>query len=309
MSVIEIDGLTKCFKRGWRRPGTLAVDSLSFTVREGEIFGFLGPNGAGKTTTLHCVLGLLRPTSGGGRVFGLPFGEPDALRRIGFLPEYVNLHDYYTADGLLNYYAKLSHLEQTKARERISYVLERLALADTGRMQLSKFSRGMIQRMGLAQAFLGDPDLLILDEPTSSLDPIGRKEVKELLVELKAQGKTIVISSHILSDIESLCDRVVIIRNGRMMATGTIDDLLTTSEGVRITSEKLPVEAVREIEQLGGVVTGSETVFEIDLPDRGSEYEVIGILRKHDCPLGAVTPRRASLEDVFVDIVKGDQPQ
>jgi len=309
MNVVEIDGLTKRFKRGWRRPDTLAVDNLSFTVREGEIFGFLGPNGAGKTTTLHCLLGLLRATSGGGRAFDLPFGDPDALRRIGFLPEYVNLHDYYTADGLLNYYARLSHLERTKARERVSYVLERLALADTGRKQLSKFSRGMIQRMGLAQAFLGDPDLLILDEPTSSLDPIGRKEVKDLLVELKVQGKTIVISSHILSDIESLCDRVVIIRDGRMMATGTMDDLLTTSEGVRITSEKLPVEAVREIERLGGVVTGSETVFEIDLPDRGSEYEVIGILRKHDCPLGAVTPRRASLEDVFVDIVKGDQPQ
>ena len=309
MNVIEIDRLTKQFKGGLRKPGTLAVNNLSFNVEQGEVFGFLGPNAAGKTTTLYMMLGLLEPTSGGGTVFGLPFGEPEALRRIGFLPEYVNLHDYYTADGLLNYYARLSGLDPEKARERVSYVLDRLCLTDMCRQRISKYSRGMIQRMGLAQAFLQDPDLLILDEPTSSLDPIGRKEVKDMLLELKAQGKTIIISSHILSDIEAFCDRVAIIKEGRLITTGRLDELLKTGDSLRITSEKVPAEAVKAIEALGGVVTGSATVFEIDLPNREKEYDVIAILREHNCPLHAVTPRKASLEDLFFDLMKGGTPQ
>ena len=309
MSVIEINGLTKQFKGGLRKPGTLAVNDLSFTVEAGEVFGFLGPNAAGKTTTLYLMLGLLQPTSGGGTVFGLPFGDPNALKRTGFLPEYVNLHDYYTADGLLNYYARLSGLDPGKARERVSYVLDRLCLTEMSRQRISKYSRGMIQRLGLAQAFLQDPDLLILDEPTSSLDPIGRKEVKDMLLELKSKGKTIIISSHILSDIETFCDRVVIIREGRLITTGRLDELLKTGDSLRITSEKLPAEAVKAIQALGGIVTGSETVFEIDLPDREKEYDVISILREHNCLLHAVTPRKASLEDLFFDLMKERKPQ
>ena len=309
MNAIEIENLTKSYKGSWRTPGTLAVDKLSFCVQEGEIFGFLGPNGAGKTTTLYVLLGFLRPTSGGGSVLGLPFGDPAALRRIGLMPEYVNLHEYYTADGMLNYYARLSGLDPAESRARASYVLERLGIADVRRQRISKFSRGMIQRLGLAQAVLGNPDLLILDEPTSSLDPVGRKDVKDLLLELKAQGKTIVISSHILSDIESLCDRVAIVRTGRLVTTGRLDELLSTGEGVKIASEQLPKEAVVEIEQLGGIVTGSETVFEIVLPSREKEYDVIGILRAYNCPLVSVAECKSSLEDFFFDIVKGEQPQ
>lgn len=309
MSVIELDCLTKRFKAGWRKPGTLAVDDLSFSVEQGEVFGFLGPNGAGKTTTIYLLLGLLMPSSGGGRVFDRPFGDLDALGRIGFLPEYVNLHEYYTADQLLSYYSWLSKLDPVGSRERIEYVLQRLCLTDMCRKRISRFSRGMIQRMGLAQAFLGDPDLLILDEPTSSLDPVGRKEVKDLLLDMKARGKTIIISSHILSDIEAFCDRVAIIRDGKLVTMGHLDEMLKIGEGVRITTAKLPVEAVREIEQLGGEVTGSATVFEIDLPSKDKEYDVIGILRKHDCPLVSVAPRKESLEDVFFRLMKGDQAQ
>lgn len=309
MNAIEIENLTKSYKGSWRTPGTLAVDKLSFCVQQGEIFGFLGPNGAGKTTTLYVLLGFLLPTSGGGSVLGLPFGDPAALRRIGLLPEYVNLHEYYTADGMLNYYARLSGLDPAESRARASYVLERLGIADVRRQRISKFSRGMIQRLGLAQAVLGNPDLLILDEPTSSLDPVGRKDVKDLLLELRAQGKTIVISSHILSDIESLCDRVAIVRTGRLVTTGRLDELLSTGEGVKIASEQLPKEAVVEIEQLGGIVTGSDTVFEIVLPSREKEYDVIGILRTYNCPLVSVAECKSSLEDFFFDIVKGEQPQ
>jgi ABC-2 type transport system ATP-binding protein len=307
MNAIETDGLTKRYKGSRRKPGTLAVDNLTFEVQEGEIFGFLGPNGAGKTTTIYVLLGLLRPTSGGGRVLGLPFGEPDALRRVGFLPEYVNLHDYYTADGMLNYYARLSRLNHEK--ERVHFVLERLGMADLCNKKISKMSRGQIQRLGLAQAFLGDPDLILLDEPTSSLDPVGRKEVKDMLLELKAQGKTIIISSHILSDIEALCDRVGILRNGRLVASGKLDDLLKTGDGVRITTEKLPQEAVQEIEKLGGIVTGSPTIFEIDLPDKEKQYDVMAVLQKNDCPLHSVASRKASLEDLFFDLMKGEQAQ
>jgi len=309
VNAIETDGLTKRYKGSRRKPGTLAVDNLSFQVQEGEIFGFLGPNGAGKTTTIYVLLGLLRPTSGGGRLLGLPFGEPDALRRVGFLPEYVNLHDYYTADGMLNYYAKLSNLDHEKARERVHFVLERLGMADLCNKRISRMSRGQVQRLGLAQAFLGDPDLIILDEPTSSLDPVGRKEVKDMLLELRAEGKTIIISSHILSDIEALCDRVGILRNGQLVTIGKLDDLLKTEDSVRITTEKLPAEAVQEIEKLGGIVTGSPTVFEIDLPDKEKQYDVMAVLQKNDCPLHSVASRKASLEDLFFDLMKGEQAQ
>lgn len=309
MNIIELDHLTKSFKGSSRKQEMLAVNDLSFSVQQGEIFGFLGPNGAGKTTTLCTLLGFLHPTSGGGSVFGLPFGEPEALRRIGYLPEYVNLHEYYTPDGMLKYYARLSGLDPAEASVRASYVLERLGIADVCNKRISKFSKGMIQRLGLAQAVLGNPDLLFLDEPTSSLDPVGRKDVKDLLLELKAQGKTVVISSHILSDIESLCDRVAIIRNGRLVTTGRLDELLSTGCGVRISTEKLPTEAVAEIEKMGGVVIGSETVFAIDLPDREKEYDVIGVLRKHGCPLVSVAEQKSSLEDYFFDIMKGEETQ
>ena len=307
MNAIETSGLTKRYKGSRRRPGTLAVDNLSFAVQEGEIFGFLGPNGAGKTTTIYTILGLLHPTSGGGQVLGLPFGEPDALRRVGFLPEYVNLHDYYTPDGMLNYYAKLSNIDHEKARERVSFVLERLSMTELCNKRISRMSRGQIQRLGLAQAFLGDPDLIILDEPTSSLDPVGRKEVKDMLLEMKAQGKTIIISSHILSDIETLCDRVGIMRKGQLVTIGKLDDLLKTGETVRITTEKLPAEAVKEIEALGGVVTGSPTIFEIDLPTPERQYDVMAVLQKSNCPLRSVAAGKASLEDLFFDIMKGEQ--
>ncbi len=306
-SIIELDHLTKSFKGRGRKVETTAVNDLSFSVEQGEIFGFLGPNGAGKTTTLYTLLGFLHPSSGGGSVFGLPFGDPEGLRRIGYLPEYVNLHEYYTPDGMLNYYARLSGLDPVEARARASYVLERLGIADVCNKRISKFSKGMIQRLGLAQAVLGNPDLLFLDEPTSSLDPVGRKDVKDLLLELKAQGKTVVISSHILSDIESLCDRVAIIRKGRLVKTGKLDELLSTGSGVRITTDKLPTDAVNEIQQLGGVVIGSDTVFAIELPDREKEYDVIGILRKHGCPLISVAEQKSSLEDYFFDIMKGEE--
>ena len=309
MDAIEIAGLSKRFQGGWRKPGKLAVDDLSLTVRQGEVFGFLGPNGAGKTTTIYVLFGFLKPTSGGGTVLGYPFGHPDALRRIGFLPEYVNLHDHYTADGLLNYYARLSRLDSAKARQRARYVLERLGLAGTERTRISRFSKGMAQRMGLAQAFLADPDLLILDEPTASLDPVGRKDVKDLLLELKAQGRTVLICSHILSDIESLCDRVAIVRSGSLVATGTLDELLASRGGLRITSENVPEAAIREMDRFRASVSGSGALYEIDLPDKQDIYEAIDVLRKHRCPLVSVVPRRTSLEDLFFSLMEGEQPQ
>lgn len=307
MDAIAVCELTKVFGRAGS--GKTAVNNLSFSIGQGEIFGFLGPNGAGKTTTIYTMLGLLKPTSGGGTLLGLPFGHPDALRRTGFLPEYVNLHDDYNAQGLLRYYARLSHLDTATARTRIPQLIERMGLSQAGRTRVSKYSKGMAQRLGLAQALLHDPDLLILDEPTASLDPVGRKEVKDLLLDLKAQGKTILISSHILSDIESLCDRVAIVRGGTMLTTGALGDLLKADDGVRVTSRKIPVEAARDLERIGGSVTGSETTFEIDLPDKDRVFDAVDILRKHGCPLVSVIPHRSSLEDIFFTAVKGDHAQ
>src|SRR5215813_1867119 len=215
MAALEISGLSKSYSVGvWRKALKPALHPLHLTVNEGETFGFLGPNGAGKTTTLKLLMGIIFPTSGSAQILGRDFRDPEVKRDIGFLPEQPYFYDYLTAPELLDYYAQLSGVTQPERRKRIPALLERVGLGDVGNKQLRKFSKGMLQRVGIAQAIVHDPKIIFFDEPMSGLDPIGRREVRELLQSLKDEGKAIFLTTHILSDAESLCDRVAIIHKG-----------------------------------------------------------------------------------------------
>src|SRR5438874_9917080 len=226
MPAIEILGLEKIYKVGfWRKQTRRALQPLHLTVEDGEIFGFLGPNGAGKTTTLKMLMGLVFPTAGTARILDRDWTEPEVKAQIGFLPEQPYFYDYLTAHELLDYYGQLSGVPAKDRKRRIDEVLARVGLTDVRGVQLRKFSKGMLQRAGIAQAILHDPKLVFFDEPMSGLDPMGRREVRNLIEQLKQEGKTVFFSTHILSDAEALCDRVAILHQGRLRGVGSVEEL------------------------------------------------------------------------------------
>lgn len=222
---IETEKLTKIYQNSKVK----AVDRQDLKVPSGEVFGYLGPNGAGKTTTIYMLLGILKPTSGDGKILGKPLGSREAKERIGFLPESATMHLHHSGYSLLNYYGSLLNMDPGKIKDRAEQVLEIAGLSKAMHQNIETYSKGMMQRLGIAQAILNNPDLLILDEPTANLDPIGRKEVKDLLMSIRESGKTIFISSHILSDIEQLCDRITILNEGKLVRSGTIAELIGDS--------------------------------------------------------------------------------
>ena len=227
MSAIETHELSKDYFAGFWRPRPYrALDGLSLSVEPGEVFGFLGPNGAGKTTTLKLLMQLVFPTSGGATILGKPVGDLAVKRRIGYLPENPYFYDHLTAEELLGYFAGLFGFRGSDRTQRVSRLLDDVGLEAERRMQLRKFSKGMIQRVGLAQALINDPEVVFLDEPMSGLDPLGRRDVRTLILRLRDEGRTVFFSSHILSDAETLCSRVAIVARGRLMASGSLSDLL-----------------------------------------------------------------------------------
>ena len=226
MFAIEIQGLSKDYAFGfWKKQLRPALKPLNLAVRTGETFGFLGPNGAGKTTTLKLLMSIVSPTSGTATILGKSFLDPEVKRRIGFLPEQPYFYDYLSAPELLDYYARLSGVSLETRKQKIDGLLKRVGLGDVGNRQLRKFSKGMLQRVGIAQAIIHDPEVIFLDEPMSGLDPLGRHEVRELIQSLKDEGKTIFFSTHILSDAEALCDRVAVIHKGVLRGIGVVEDL------------------------------------------------------------------------------------
>jgi len=225
MSAITIEGLSKYYHNGYAR-GKKVLDNLTLTVDQGEVLGLLGPNGAGKTTTFKLLTGLIFPTSGNISIFNREITDPSVRKLIGFLPENPQFHRYLTAEELLTCYGELFSLSKNEIKEKINYVLKLVDLDDARHLLLNKFSKGMIQRIGIAQLLLNDPALLILDEPLSGLDPMGRKVVSEMLLTMKKKGKTIIFSSHILSDVESICDRVAILVRGTLVTVDTVANLL-----------------------------------------------------------------------------------
>jgi ABC-2 type transport system ATP-binding protein len=299
MPAIEILGLEKTYSVGfWRKKPKQALRPLHLTVAEGEIFGFLGPNGAGKTTTLKLLMGLMFPTSGTARILGREIHDPVMKAQIGFLPEQPYFYDYLTAHELLTYYGQLSGVAAKQLRRKVDGVLQRVGLPDAGGVQLRKFSKGMLQRVGIAQAILHDPKVVFFDEPMSGLDPMGRREVRDLMEQLKHEGKTVFFSTHILSDAEALCDHVAIINKGEVRGVGAVADLTSSIHGrVELVWQGTAVPA--SLRALGAEchVTG-DTVRAI--VSEANQDAAIEALRRERLRLISVTPVRTSLEDYFM---------
>src|SRR5216117_2613895 len=269
-TVISVRGLTKVFKDFWGRPKARAVDTVDFEVRRGEVFGLLGPNGSGKSTTVKLLLGLLYPTKGHIDVFGHSPRHVATKARIGYLPEESYLYRYLDSNETLEFFGSLFDLPTNERRRRTEQLLEMVGLSQVRRRMVGEFSKGMQRRIGLAQALINDPDLVILDEPTSGLDPIGCREVKDLILALARRGKTVILSSHLLADVEDVCDRVVIYYGGRVQAMGTLGELLARPDAVRITTPPLPRETMqRVLEMVRRDVT--EDRVRIDTPTQNLE--------------------------------------
>jgi ABC-2 type transport system ATP-binding protein len=302
MSAIRTENLSKTYGSGFNRGATTALQGLNLEVREGEIFGFLGPNGAGKTTTIHLLLNLMNPTSGQALLFDRPVTETAAHRRLGYLPESVNLHDYYTGRALLYFYAELCGVPAGTRPERIDELLKLMKLEEAADKRVAKYSKGMAQRLGFAQAMLHDPDLLILDEPTASLDPVGRKEFRDILLELKHRGKTVFISSHILSEVETICDRVAILQKGELKRMGTLQEL-SAGRGTRILVKLLPVPVMEALTATGAEVTWAQGQVSIHCPNEPVRLTVEQLLHEQGVEILRQETEAQSLEDIFFSTI------
>ena len=306
MAAIEILGFEKVYKVGfWRVRPKRALYPLNLTVEDGEIFGFLGPNGAGKTTTLKILMGLVFPSAGSARILGREWTDTEVKAQIGFLPEQPYFYDYLTAHELLDYYGQLSGVPGKDRKRRIEEMLSRVGLSEVKGLQLRKFSKGMMQRVGIAQAILHNPKLVFFDEPMSGLDPLGRREVRDLMEELKKEGKTVFFSTHILSDAEALCDRVAIIHKGELRGVGAVEDLTSTVQGkIEVVWQGTTIPA--SMKALGAEChAGGDTTRAI-LSEKLQDA-AIDALRRERIRLIAITPLRTSLEAYFVEKLQHSQ--
>ncbi len=295
--VIEFENVTKVFQGRFT-----ALSCVSFQVDAGEVCAFLGPNGAGKTTSINILMGFVFPDQGEIRVLGHPPGDVRAKERIGFLPENFAFYKHLTAPELLRLHLRLSG-RQSKGDGWIAELLARVKLNGYEQLKISKYSRGMVQRLGLAQALLADPQLLILDEPTSGLDPAGRKDVLDLLASLKAEGKTVFVSSHILPEVEQICDRVIVIDRGQLVRTGRLQDLTAGDDRVEIMVDQLSEEAEREVSGLGATVTrGAQGVRVVT--DSAQKRAVEDLLRVSGAEIIGLKLLRGSLEELFLKLVE-----
>lgn len=302
---IEIMGLTKDYPVGfWRKRMRRSLDDLTLEVEDGEVFGFLGPNGAGKTTTLKLLTGLIFPTAGTARVRGRSIDDVRMHREIGYLPEQPYFYDYLTARELLDYYARFSNYTAAERRERVERFLTLVGLASAGNVQLRKFSKGMLQRAGIAQAILHDPPVVFLDEPMSGLDPIGRREVRDIIHDLKRQGRTVFFSTHILSDAEMLCDRVAVLAGGKLQGVGAPGDIVSMDvAGMEILFE-MPEGRALPVALSGAVAIGAR--HRLEVPE-AELYGTIDKLRACEARILSISPVRPTLEDYFIRVVGREQ--
>jgi len=305
MDAIRTEALTKHYHVGfWRRRPYLALDSLTLDVRQGEVFGFLGPNGAGKTTTLKLLMQLIYPTSGRAEILGKPVGDVGVRRRIGFLPENPYFYDYLTAEELLGYFAGLFGYAPAERRRRASALLDDVGIGAERRLQLRKFSKGMLQRVGIAQALVNDPEVVFFDEPMSGLDPLGRREIRQLILRLRDRGCTVFFSSHVLSDAETLCSRVAIVAGGRLAAAGDLSELLH----FQASAWELVVSGVDDAElqraKAAGEITRVTAIgaqrFALEVPLTADPARVIAGLGARGARVVSLNPIRETLEDFFV---------
>jgi ABC-2 type transport system ATP-binding protein len=307
MIAIRTEELTKYYPIGfWRPRPRLALDALTLEIPQGEVFGFLGPNGAGKSTTLKLLMQLIYPSSGRAEILGRPIGDLEARRRIGFLPENPYFYDNLTAEEVLAYFAGLFGYKGEDRRRRVAACLDDVGIGPERRLQLRRFSKGMVQRVGLAQALINEPEVVFLDEPMSGLDPLGRRQVRELILGLRNRGCTVFFSSHVLSDAEALCHRVAILARGRLVASGSVAEMVDFQvRGWELVVADLPDAAVdrlrataRSITRLGG------DRHELQLPPDVSPERLMTELGATGARLVSINPLRQSLEDVFVEHVR-----
>lgn len=299
MLAVEILGLEKVYRVGfWRQKQKIGLKDLHLEIRQGEVFGFLGPNGAGKTTTLKLLMGLIFPSAGTARILGKDWRDPAVRARIGFLPEQPYFYDYLTPIELLHYYGTLSGVSAADRRARIPRLLEQVGLAEHRSVQLRKFSKGMLQRVGIAQAVLHEPEVVFLDEPMSGLDPLGRREIRDFIETLNREGKTVFFSTHILSDAEALCHRIAVLNHGELRGVGVMAELMSQNRG-RIEVVWEGPSAVPAIQKLGAECHVAAEMVRATL-DESRLQEVLDILKKSHLRLVSVSPVGASLEEYFL---------
>jgi ABC-2 type transport system ATP-binding protein len=279
-SVIQIRNLSKIYRDFWGRKKVRALNSLSLDVEPGEVFGLLGPNGSGKTTTMKLLLGLLFPTEGEITILGRPAADVQKNERIGYLPEESYLYRFLNAEETLDFYGRLFNMSAATRRQRADALIKMVGLDGARRRQLKEYSKGMTRRIGLAQALINDPDLVLLDEPTSGLDPIGTREMKDLILRLKGQGKTVVMCSHQLADVQDVCDRIAILYAGELKLLGKVDDLLQEHDETQLLTSSLSENVVREVEE---------------------------VLARHGAKVHKVDHPAVTLEELFLRIVKQSQ--
>ena len=311
MPAVKIVELTKVFKSSIRQKRTMALNGLNLEVKEGEILGYLGPNGAGKTTTFKILLGLLRPTKGEAWLLGKNIKDISSREEVGFLPEQPYFYDYLTTREFLDLYGQLYNLSKQSRRARVNELLELVGLQNAASTQLRKFSRGMLQRIGVAQALINEPKLLFLDEPMAALDPIGRKQMRDIILRLKSEGKTVLYSSHILSDVEAISDRVAILSQGKLLGVGQLDNLLGTGERlVEMNIEGLDEEGKTKIKRLAleSIVEKGNRII-VNIPSEEIVQEVQKIVVQHEAKLISLMPRMESLEEIFVRKMEEERNQ
>jgi ABC-2 type transport system ATP-binding protein len=304
MLAIEAHSLGKTFRR-WGRPPFAAVADLHLEVTQGEIFGFLGPNGAGKTTTISMLLGLVHPTTGVARLLGRAPGDPESRRSVGYLPEKFQFHDFLRADEFLRMHAALAGLAPSEGRRRAAETLELVGLSGRGESRVREFSKGMQQRLGIAQALIAEPELVVFDEPTSALDPIGRRDVRAIIQSLKTRGATVLLNSHLLSEVEMCCDRVAIVSGGRVVREGTLEELRAARDVVHITLEAPSEPAVRALRGIGEVVEAADGTLTVSLAKSSTPADAAAAVVQAGGRLASLQPERVSLEDVFIATVEG----
>lgn len=307
MTVVETKNLSQDYLTGfWRKRPVRALDDLNLQVEAGEVFGLLGPNGAGKTTTFKILMGLIRPTSGSARILDSAIDDVKMRQRIGYLPEQPYFYDYLTAREFLVYCGVLCDLPKGKAEQRSGELLVQVGLADSADKQLRKFSKGMLQRVGLAQALVNDPDVLFLDEPMSGLDPLGRREVRDLIVSLRAHGKTVFFSSHILTDVEAMCDRVAILNKGRLIESGKLSEILKTrSNEIEVVVSGVGEKGLGQLKEFAANVTATPEGARVRMKDDRDLAGLLELIHSANGRIVSVNPVRESLEDLFVREVKG----
>jgi len=303
--VVSVENVTRDFRPGFGLRVKRVLDGISFGVREGEIFGFVGPNGAGKTTTLKILMGLIRATGGRASVLGHDVSETEYRRHVGFLPENPYFYEYLSGREILDFYARLSGVPARRRPDRVNTLLEWVGLSHAAGARLRTYSKGMLQRVGIAQALVHDPSVIFLDEPMSGLDPIGRVEIRDLILRLRADGKTVFMNTHMLHDVEMVCDRVAIIVEGRIRYQGQIEDFLADTERTSevVISNLAPEMAIRFEETLGAELLGQGERIVLRLKEKDIG-EVLQMAVSAGAEVVSVTPQRASLERVFLSAVR-----